>query len=262
MPALDAHPSLIATTTAWGRGKSLDVGLSQIAARTNSTCVELSIGSRPVEDPESLLERYASRFTYLAHHSAPVLAGEFLRPETHSPAQAVSALQRLGISRYTIHPPTKRQVPTNDAFLDWAWSWFDTLGAAGIDVRLETMYVPRDRKETALVGAYHLDSAASTLEFARAANARGIATPLLVDLSHLYIGLCSKGWTALDVQDLLHSGLSDHLHVSANDGRRDLHVPVPDAHPIMEWVNVCWGNFSYVVDEGRRDIPVSLLQGA
>ena len=262
MPALDAHPGLIATTTAWGRGRLLDAGLEQIASRTKATCVELSIGSRPVDDPHALLASYAEHFTYLAHHSAPVLPGEFLRPETHSPAEAVAALTSLGISRYTIHPPTKRRVPTHAEFFNWAWSWFDTLGAAGIDVRLETMYVPRDRKETAMVGAYHLDGAASTLDFCEAAQRRGIDTPLLIDLSHLYIGLCGKSWTITDVEDLLRSGLSDHLHVSANDGRRDLHVPVPDAHPVMAWVDVCWGNFAYVVDEGRRDIPVSLLQGA
>ena len=259
MAVLEQLDSVIATTTAWGRGDSLDKSLATIAARTEALVVELSIGARPVDDPESVLARYEGRFSFLAHHSAPILPGAILRPETHRPEQAVDALRRLGISRYTVHPPSKRLVVSDEAFLSWAWDWFDTLGAAGIELRLETMYVPRDRHETERVGAYHLDTASATLDFCEKARARGISTPLLVDISHLYIGLSGKVWTERDVHELLASGLSDHLHVSANDGRRDLHVPLPVAHPVSDWVVRYGSLFSHVVDEGRRDIPTSLL---
>jgi len=260
MPALDATSDLIATTTAWGKGQPLDASLARISAQTPAACVEISIGARPVADPRALLESLSDRFSYLAHHAAPILPGAFLRPETHSPKEAVAALRALGISRYTIHPPTKRRIARVEDFYTWAWEWFDTLGEAGIDVRLETMYTPRDREETNVVGGYHLDSNKATLDFCAAARARGIEIPLLIDLSHLFIGLHGQTWTNQDVLDVLTSDLSDHLHVSANDGRRDLHVPVPDAHPVMDWMTGNLDRFAYVVDEGRRDVPVSLLR--
>lgn len=141
---------------------------------------------------------------------------------------------------------------------DWAFAWHDALGAVGVEFRVETMYRPRTRDEHELTGGYHLDDAVSVLRFAGAAAARGWPRPLLVDASHLHIGFCGGQWTSGDVVELLASGLSDHLHVSANDGRRDAHTPVPAGHVVESWVVPHLDRFAVVVDEaspGRTAPP-------
>lgn len=238
----------VATTTAWGGGQPLDRTLDAMDHDPSITVVELSIGARPIANPEAVLGDHA--FTYLAHHSAPVLVNEHLRPTTHTPASAAAALARLGISRYTLHPPNRRTHPGED--FAWAWDWFETLGAHGIDVRFETMYTPRDKNEVHRVGSYHLATPSEVFAFCAEAQTRGFATPLLIDVSHLYIGHCGGEWGTSDVSDVLSSGLSDHLHISANDGRRDDHGIAPAGHPVLDWTLGSLDDFTYVVDEARR----------
>lgn len=242
----------VASTTAWGMGDPLDVVLERIAASTTATTVELSIGARPVADPRALLEAHAERFSYLAHHTSPILARAELRPTEDRLATAAATLAALGITRYTVHPPHRRHVPTVAELDTWAWRWHDALADAGIAFRLETMYRPRLHDEALRTGGYHLDTADAVHRFCDQAVARGWDTPLLIDASHLHIGWAGGDWTEAAIDDLLGAGLSDHLHVSANDGRADHHTLVPHHHRVASWIAPHRHRFAIVVDEARR----------
>lgn len=242
----------VASTTAWGMADPLDVVLARIAAHTTASTVELAIGARPVADPVGVLDAYRDRFTFLAHHTVPVLPHAELRPLPELLATATRRLPALGITRYTVHPPNRRQLADEPAFFDWAWRWHDALAEAGLTFRLETMYQPRAVPERERTGGYHLDTALAVRRFADAAVARGWTTPLLIDASHLHIGVCGGAWTVADVDALLAAGLADHLHVSANDGVHDHHTLVPYGHPVDTWIAPHRHRFAIVVDEARR----------
>lgn len=254
--------ALVASTTAWGGGAQLDEVLARIKAGSTAECVELAIGARPVADPAAVLDQYRDRFTFIAHHTVPVLPNAELRPYDEARTTAGPLLAGLGITRYTLHPPTRRQCQNEQAFFDWAWAWYETLGDVGIACRLETMYEPRAHKEQSRTGGYYLDTALATLRFVDAAKARGWETPLLLDLSHLYLGLCGGGWMEGDVESLLTAQAADHLHVSANDGIHDYHTPVPAHHQVASWFQAHGKQFEIIVDEARRQPrrPVYRLQ--
>lgn len=250
-PLLDAVDA-VASTTAWGLGDRLDVVLDRIATQTSASWVELAIGARPVPDPAAVLDRFADRFSYLAHHTVPVLPSAELRPRPELLRTAVRTLASLGIERYTVHPPHRKLMPAEAAMWDWAWRWHDTLADAGIAFRLETMYHPQAAAEHRETGGYHLDTPASVDRFCDQARSRGWDTPLLIDISHLHIGLHSGRWTAADVDALLVAGVSDHLHVSTNDGIHDRHAPVAPGDWVQQRVAAHLDRFTIVVDEARR----------
>ena len=254
----------VASTTAWGRGVDLATALRRIDARVPVPApgaprpvVELGPGTFPVGDPDQLLGAWSSRFRFVAHHAAPVLPGALLRPTASALDEACRRLPALGVSRYTAHPPPRRFCPDDEQLWSWAAAWFESLAAVGVEFRVETMYRPRTRSEMEVSGGYHLDDAVSVLRFATRAVDHGWGTPLLVDASHLHIGFHGGRWTSADVDELLASGLSDHLHVSANDGRADSHVQVPPGHLVESWVLPHLHRFELVVDEaGARTGPL------
>jgi hypothetical protein len=240
----------VQSTTAWAHGALLDETLERIASESDATVVEISIGAKPIADPEACLARFAHRFSFMAHHTTPVLPMCELRPATHTPDQVCEALKRFNITRYTIHPPTRR-THSDAEFLEWAWFWHDSLAENGIETRLETMYQPRDHLEALRTQGYHLDSALDTHHFVELAASRGWETPLLVDVSHLNIGLHGGTWRHSEVRELLAGHASDHFHVSSNDGRRDSHLPLTLHDPLWDLVALI-PETAIQVDEARR----------
>lgn len=242
-----------ATTTAWGDGDLLDVALSRIAAcDPDVEVVELSIGARAVDDPIGLLHSWASRFRFVAHHTAPVLPGRSVRPDLLTdPESVASALSEVGIRSYSGHPPSRRHCD-EDGFWAWAHRWWETLGQAGVTWSVETMYVPRTRDEQQSSGGYHLSTPAEVWAFCARAAAVGWHDPLLIDVSHLLIGWSGGSWSERDILELLSDAPSKELHVSTNDGRRDIHQPLSFDDRAWSWVAPHLDRFDLVVDEGRR----------
>jgi sugar phosphate isomerase/epimerase len=249
-----------ATTTAWGDADPLDVVLQRIADHDLAVdLVELSIGARHIPNGPDVIADWSDRFTFIAHHTAPVGPGMSLRPSLNaSPDAAARLLNELGIRRYTGHPPNRRDTDV-DEMLTWAQTWFETLAAAGISWSVETMYVPRTRDEAETSGGYHLSTPAEVWSFVEWASSVGWDDPLLIDASHLHIGWCGGQWTEVDIVRLLADAPCTELHISTNDGRRDLHSPLMRDDLIWGWVAPHLERFDIVVDEGRRrrsyDIP-------
>jgi hypothetical protein len=243
----------VATTTAWGDGDPLDVVLDRIAAHdVDVQVVELAIGARSVVGVHALLAQWASTFTFIAHHTAPVTDTGTLRPDLHAdPAAVARALNDAGVAVYSGHPPS-RKFASPEQMWDWAVRWWDTLAQAGISWSVETMYVPRTRDEERSTGGYHLATPAEVWSFCERASAVGWEHPLLVDASHLHIGWCGGSWTEADVCEVIASAPASELHISTNDGRRDIHAPLETTDRVWSWVEPHLDRYTYVVDEGRR----------
>lgn len=243
---------MVATTTAWGCADPLDVVLDRIARNTDVHRVELSIGARPVGDPWTVLDRWRHRFAFQAHHTAPIGAGCHVRPDvTADPVRAVAAVVAAGCDRYSGHPPNRNTV-TWDGFLRWALTWWETCAAEGVNWSVETMYVPRLRDEQERSGGYWLATPFEVWEFCRHATAAGWDRPLLVDASHMRIGVAGGGWTAHDVAEVFACAPVQAVHVSTNDGRRDEHLPAPPDSEVWRWVLPHADRYGWCVDEGKR----------
>ena len=242
----------VATTTAWGGGDPLDIVLERIAANTDATRIELSIGARPVADPIEVLARWADRFQFQAHHSAPIGAGVHIRPTISAdPHAAVAAVVAAGCDRYSGHPPAQRDA-TWEQMIGWALRWWEACSAAGVHWSVETMYVPRTRKEHETSGGYWLTTPAEVWEFCRIMVGYGWTDPLLIDVSHLHIGWHGGQWTEGDICELLASAPASGAHVSMNDGRRDEHRPAGSDELAWRWLAPHADRFDWIVDEGKR----------
>lgn len=248
----------VQSTTAWARGAPLDVTLERIADSVprdpdERLRVEISVGARPVRNPAELLERWSEEFSFLAHHTVALLPDGVLRPETHSPVEVLPVLANFGIQRYTIHAPSRLTCPTEAEMLLWALEWFEQAAEFGIELRIESMYQPRSPRDAAIRHGFHLDTHAATMRFADALTKHGWHTPLLLDLSHLFIGATHGDWTDAQVRELVVSGLADHFHLSSNDGTLDQHVSIPPHHVVWEWA-ASIPHDAIIVDEAKRAV--------
>lgn len=243
-----------ATTTAWGNADPLDVVVDRILeCDPDINAIELSIGARPIDQPETVLGPIADAgIELLAHHTAPIGDSYHVRPDLRCPPHvAAQRCRDLGIIRYTAHPP-HRQHASLDELNDWALNWWTTLAEHGISFAVETMYRPRTRDEITKTGGYHLSTPTEVWEFCDMAAAHGWDAPLLIDTSHLNIGLHGGEWTLGDIDELLAGAPCDEIHVSINDGRRDLHSPAGPFDDPALWATPHLDRFRWVVDEGRR----------
>lgn len=236
---------LTETTTAWGAGLPLDAALDRLfTERPDTKCVELSVGTRP-GDP-SLLDRYPD-VKFIGHHVFP-LGQRNLRPNSRDKDELIDMLVATGIKRYTAHPPHKKFTRGLAGLHEWCRSWHDSLAEHGIEFAVETMYTPRDRKEREVSGGYFLSTPTEVWEFVEWAD---WDDPLVLDASHLYIGWSGGVWTDQDIYDLLMYAPAKEIHISENDGRRDLHRPLSERHKVSEWVDGLLGRFEYTVLEGK-----------
>ena len=246
-------PAFAATTTAWGDGDPLDITLTRIAEHDPTIgTIELSIGARPVPDGTDLIRAWSDRYRFIAHHNAPIGNGQAIIPAMRAnPAHAATALTAAGIDTYSGHPPNRNHA-TADQMWAWAVRWWETLAAAGIGWSVETMYVPQTRDDQNSSGGYHLSTPAEVWTFIDQAVTIGWAAPLLIDVSHLHIGWRAGTWTVADIAELLEHAPAGELHLSTNDGRRDIHAPATPTDPVSEWVAAHLHRFPIIVDEGRR----------
>jgi hypothetical protein len=150
---------------------------------------------------------------------APLL--ESIPTRTHH-GWAENALRRrvwdegsIATASDSIHPPLAR---------DAAWLWDADVAALPV---MEVMYP-----------SYTLGTGA---EF-RDAMERGMR--LAVDVSHLWIQLSQGACTHDDIDTLLAYEHIEEIHVSANDGARDSHLPVSADAWGLGWASE------------RRDLPV------
>jgi hypothetical protein len=243
----------VASTTAWGDAQPLDTALATIAANTDARVVELAIGARPVADPLAVLDSWRHRFTFIGHHTVPLASGQLLRPWANSPEEILDACVAAGITRYTLHPPTRKQ-STLRRFYDMAVVWFDAAAARGVECAFETMY-PAGRQELAENGGWHLATPADIDRFVTWAQHRGVDMPLVVDVSHLAIGVGAGVWTQSDAVELLDAGVAYEWHYSQPRGCRDAHDPLGDGHFVNGWLH--GRTAGLMVDEGRRRISHS-----
>ncbi len=238
------------TTTAWGMSLPLDAALERIFEnRPDTTHVELSVGARP--GPVSTLDRWPD-VTFIGHHLLP-LGERSLRPNARDRDDLIGTLIEAGITRYTAHPPHQRFVRGKTGLYQWCESWLTRLGAAGIEFAVETMYTPRNRQEQEQSGGYFLSTPGEVWDFVTWAQSIGWNQPLVLDASHLYIGWSGGTWTDDDVMNLLDYGPADEIHISENDGRRDLHRPLTFQHKVSTWLtDYTLTRFAYVVPEGKH----------
>lgn len=241
---------LVETTTAWGVGLPLEAALDRLFEnRPDTTHVELSVGAR--SGPVSTLAKWPD-VTFLGHHLLP-LGSRALRPNSRDKDDLIRTLGEAGITRYTAHPPHQRFVRGLTGLHQWCESWLSALTDAGIEFAVETMYTPRNRQEEEQSGGYFLSTPTEVWDFVSWAKSIGWEQPLVLDASHLFIGWSGGTWTDDDVMNLLDYGPADEIHISENDGRRDLHRPLTLGHKVSQWLaNDTLSRYRYVVPEGKH----------
>lgn len=190
--------------------------------------VELAIGPEPSGDLGALVRGYQGRgVSFRAHHAfsfqAPTRPFDLVRNfEEGAMVHRLDWLARHGVTAYSVHAGSYDAGPREAAYalmvqrLDWLEA---RCGERGIDLGVETMFaMPKgSRRQNLLVG---LDEISRLL---RDAPSLG----LVVDLAHLAIG-SDPPERRLAVFECGRGRILE-VHVSDNDGRRDLHTPLSPA---------------------------------
>lgn len=239
--------------TAWGRARPLDVAFADAVAADHDGVVQLSIGTRPVEDPFMVLAN--SPVELVAHHTVPLGRSRVLRPEA-DPTTMIEALEALGITRYSAHPPARRFADWDEMW-SWARTWHRSCRRAGISFALETMYPAMDPSDQGHAGGWHLDAPHRVERFLDACAAEGWESPLVVDGAHLHIGLTAGVWSHDDIYSLVQRCCEENscaeAHVSSNDGVRDKHQRAGLYPHVDMFVEDLARNLApaLIVDEGR-----------
>lgn len=244
----------VASTTGWGAADTLDVVLDRISKNVATATVELSIGAKPVGNPDDVLDRFRSRFEFIGHHAMPLGEHTMVRPFIGRQDQLVGVCHRFGLRQYTAHPPNRKQVDLQ-GFYRWAAEHYEALNANNIKFGVETMYVPQCRNEAIRSGGYYLSTPSEVEEFVLWAEQQGWIKPLLVDASHLHIGYRAGLWTQEQIKEIISSSFVLELHLSENDGVKDSHSPLTGEHIVTHWLSqVDISEIEVVVDEGKRQI--------
>jgi sugar phosphate isomerase/epimerase len=218
--------------------------------------VELAIGVRPDEDAAIAVHDFAQQgFCFRAHHA-------FVWQTQHRPFNLakpidVSYFQQMmdwlvvqGVTAYSVHPGHFQNAERD-------WAWYRLLGnleilqsishERGIELAVETMYAMPDE----LNQHYLLDS----LDSVRALRAVMPSLKWVLDLSHLNIGWNDR----LEVID----AIADHLleiHISDNDGRRDLHSRITPQTWWLPWHNRLPAHVPYVLETRLNRQPVAHIR--
>jgi hypothetical protein len=223
------------------------------AACALSDVVEIAVGARALEnDPwHALMEIKAdTHVEFVGHHTLPLVAGSAVRPGLNNQREIAALLNRYEITQYSAHPLQLSEVTEGELF-EWFYRSADIFGEHGISFSLETMYTPRDSRDRTS-GRWHLMDEDTVRRFVESAMGRGYNRPLLLDLAHIHIEVQHHRWRWESVHELVKSSAVSCVHVSENDGRRDRHDQLSDAHQVRRELNKIEAAFDgLIIDEGR-----------
>src|SRR5688500_9615221 len=104
------------STSAIGKGRSITQVFSHLKNQGYTGPVEIAIGPEPVDDPVDILSH---DLPLTGHGRLPLGLGSIINPYTDFNG-IVKASWMFSLQRYSMHPPTKKDFPTWDAFLMWA----------------------------------------------------------------------------------------------------------------------------------------------
>lgn len=252
------------STSAAAHGDTLGVVMNRALKGYNN--IEIGIGPRPEPDPGTIIyEMIAKGVIVTAHANCPLGDGRYLNQERDFD-EIINRCWDLGIHRYSVHAPRKRDYPSWDEFLTWAVTkWGSTLtprlreGLSGsitysyrprvFEFSVETMYPARD--------PYWLDSYDEVARFLDWTDHMGWERPLIADVAHLQIGMNQGLWTEPQVEYVMKSQQISEFHYSDNDGIHDNHKPYVEGvnSRIDRWLEWCRETPNIdMVDEGRRRV--------
>lgn len=212
-----------ATTSTNGRGRNVVQSIQKLLL---GDIVEIAIGPRPIGDFMSWWQgSRPGRIEFRAHHAVPIGDGVTLRPEGADGLKRIAdRLHSMGLRHYSMHPPDKRLLPTSAALFEWyAETRMSIFQPAGLMFSIETMYWNPHRPHNLV----DLDEVQDFLNPAM----RYFTHPLVLDLAHLRINVNAGRWPIKPEDTGLLSAESpwSEIHVSSNDGKRDLHRPFNSA---------------------------------
>jgi sugar phosphate isomerase/epimerase len=218
--------------------------------------VELAIGVRPDEDAASAVHDFVQKgFHFRAHHA-------FVWQTKHHPfnlaepidvgyfQQMMDWLVVQGVPAYSVHPG---HFQNTERHLAWhrMLSNLEILQnmshERGIELAVETMYAMPDE-----LNQYYLLDSLSSICSLRAAIP---SLKWVLDLSHLNIGWNDR----LEVID----AIADHLleiHISDNDGRRDLHSRITPQTWWLPWRDRLPSHVPYVLETRLNRQPVAHIR--
>lgn len=222
-------------------GISTRQALTHIAA-AGIKHVELAIGVKPDADAAvAVAEFQAAGTVFRAHHA-------FVWESCHRPfnlakqldrdywLRAIAWLARMSVSAYSVHPGSYTDRP------EVAWelfltnlNWLRELCASyQIELGVETMYPIRDENRRYLLA-----------DLESIVNLQRLMPDLkwVLDLSHLNM------WSEyrLEAIDLLRDSLLE-IHISDNDGRRDLHTAISERTWWLPYLEMLPRSVPYVLE--------------
>jgi sugar phosphate isomerase/epimerase len=238
---------LYLSLSAYG-GVSTRQALSAIAA-AGIRHVELAIGVKPDADvAQSIQDCRSDGMMFRAHH-AFVWAGvhhpfNLAQPVDLAYLQGmVDWLIQMGITDYSVHPGSYRN--HNDRGAAWEQfltnlKWLHQLcQSRGITLAVETMYPTSGRQSQ----HYFLDCLSSIDRLQQAMP----DLKWVLDLSHLNIWPRDRWDERLQVIDQLTDSLLE-IHVSDNDGERDIHTAITDHTWWLPWRDQLPRSVPYVLE--------------
>jgi sugar phosphate isomerase/epimerase len=249
---------LYLSLSAYG-GVSTRQALTTIAA-AGIRHVELAIGVKPDADAAQAIQEFRSQgMIFRAHHAfvweAVHRPFNLAQPIDHAYFQhMIDWLARSSITDYSVHPGSYRH--DHDRAVAWQrflsnLEWLQQLcRSRGIILAIETMYPSPGRQNQ-----YFLDCLSSV-------DALQQAMPDLkwvLDLSHLNIWPHDRLDERLQVIDWLADRLLE-IHVSDNDGERDVHTAITDQTWWLPWRDQLPKSVPYVLETRLNHRSAQALQ--
>jgi sugar phosphate isomerase/epimerase len=223
--------------------------------------VELAIGVKPDSDTDRAIHEFQKQgMKFRAHHA-------FVWDEKHYPFNLAQELDwdywerkldwlgMMGIMAYSVHPGSYLKHSNRSIAWDFFLSNINQIGQLcrerGIEIGVETMYVTPDSQ----VDRYLLDTLDSMLMFRQAMP----DIKWVLDLAHLNI------WTQNNLADRLQaiSLIADRLleiHISDNDGYRDIHSMITDRTWWLPWIDRLPSGVPFVLESRLNRLSAGDLQ--
>jgi sugar phosphate isomerase/epimerase len=221
--------------------------------------VELAIGVKPDADASIAIQTFRQQgMQFRAHHA-------FVWESQHRPfnlalpmkmdyfERMVDWLAEQAITSYSVHPGHYRGDP------ETAWQLFlanlEKLDAIckqrQIELAVETMYDSSKESEK----RYFLDS----LDSIKALRSAMPDLKWVLDLSHLNIGWDDRVEERFKVIDCIADQLSE-IHISDNDGQRDLHSRITDKTWWVPWLDRLPKGIPLVLETRLNHLPATAIR--
>lgn len=184
--------------------------------------VQLSVGVRPGAHLHVLDE---FPFEYMVHSNFPLGKEQFNYDLVSNPGflesfkQMFAFCESQGLKQYSFHTGQYRNLPETEAYKRFVENLAKVSNVAkdyGVTTAVETMYP--SNSDTRWV----LDTENQIRQFL----SEDLPVGIVADAAHVFIGITQGVMSPRLMQDLLDSPKLAEIHVSSNDGRRDIHEPV------------------------------------